>query len=314
MKLFTTFKSLFTGKNNRDNGHPVRDRDQLDHLVHLYLGKKMLGVSHVPEMVEFRFYKTMLRITIDAIQNSITKSSVVFLSHRISMNISPALVLDVARKKRKRRVRTKQEMDNQREMVSKLVARYIDNFPGESSILPAFVEKRLYINVIDMVVNFLQDTLHTACLDVMGHRLDLNVKNRSGYAILSSSQQRDSREDVADTNEETEGERERGWERGGASTTHSASARAAPRKGMDDLDTMVDAYMSEHKVFPITDFKERHLYRSSLGTIVGVLTDIVQTSQITLLDHVLSFDIVPQEDEKNNKKNRNTFRVQTNGN
>ena len=67
------------------------------------------------------------------------------------------------------------EDDPESHIVHALVERYLKDEHLNSKFIPDFIEKRIYSNMLRVSIGLLKDTLEHTKLEVLGHRITINV-------------------------------------------------------------------------------------------------------------------------------------------
>jgi hypothetical protein len=71
-------------------------------------------------------------------------------------------------------VRTESDT-NHADAIAALVAKYLSNNMVNSRFVPDFIERRIYTNMITLIVGLLTETLASSNLCILGHRLEVNL-------------------------------------------------------------------------------------------------------------------------------------------
>ena len=69
-----------------------------------------------------------------------------------------------------------QEREHLKESVIKIVDNMLENDGINSVLLPDYIEKKLYINVLTMIINLLKETLENTNLTLLNQKISLKVE------------------------------------------------------------------------------------------------------------------------------------------
>jgi len=241
----------------------------LSSMIDVYLGNRLIDIPLVPASVERHIYAGVLRIVFDGIAS--TGRGVQVLGHRLDIRITPMLTDSACRMARLAAGPEAQQRSAL--VVDQMVERLIENQAVDIFMLPDWVERRLYANILRLVLGVVQDTLLSTSLDVMGHRMSIAFGALDGLPPVP--------------------------------------AVATPAPAVDDKDATdpvvqaVNTYMQAHNVFLLPDFIERHLYVTSMRLLLAIAKECVSTARLRVLDHVVNFDIqeaVPPPSSKKEEK------------
>jgi hypothetical protein len=345
-------------------------RTSSDAAIDKYLFKKFVNYPNLPNVVERRFYRSMLDVVISNIMEMFNTSHVNFMSHRLRLNVSLKEEPDTeaerktTAKLRKNRATAKFKSSklrggfsgdsnasdddsvkyNQRAIIALLVDKCMEERVRKKKLvylLPPYVEKRLNSNFVYMLLCTCEETLSTSfVVDVMGQKMTIDLSRAKTHVmkrdisrpILSesstSSDYRDSPGDnlasLFDFDDKNSTVRSQSQ-----TTTDQVQQRSSSmpvpspftadpvsppvhlrnpsttnKDHKDDLhvenciDRIVDDIMAQHTVFPVPDYIERHLYNNSLHTLLDIMEDILDTSQVTVLNHTLKCELVPGTPQK----------------
>jgi len=262
--LFSFVRRLF-GRRDEDRAMSVpksdantTSSDALDEVVNVYLKNDMVNIPLLPDFVEKRIYKMILEVGLQFAKDALHRQqNFTVLKHSVQFEISPQLCEGIrdskAKVDRDARLRKRHQ-----QIIRSYVEKFVQNDDVNTWLLPEFVEKRLYANVIQLVVGVLQDTLHTSHLSFIGHRVTFNMspmKEDPASAARKTLQ-----------NDETE-------------------------VNLDTIDRMVEAKMKDHNIFLLPDTIERHLYRRAFRILLGVATEIMDSFELTVFNHTVKLKL-----------------------
>lgn len=234
------------------------DENAIDELIDSYLRNRLVNAHLVPDFVERRVYATVLRMALKAL--SLTLSSSRVMGYSLDLRVSPRAVADACRNGAKRTKHDKsaaraREARSER-MIGELVDRFVDNKHIDMFMMPDWLERKLYANVLRMAVGVASDTLRASSVDILGHRLSLNCTALDALARPES-------------------------------TPELSDAEEA------ELTRLVDEQMKEHNVFLLPNGVERHLYLTSLRTLLLIFKECLATSRLHVMNTTLAVTLVP---------------------
>jgi hypothetical protein len=61
------------------------------------------------------------------------------------------------------------------EVINSIVERYLKDSRINSKLIPDAVERKIYRNVLKMIVGILKDTVENANIDLLGHRINFSM-------------------------------------------------------------------------------------------------------------------------------------------
>jgi hypothetical protein len=266
------------GGGNDSKDSPPSPPDPLEKVVDAYLEDKMIDLPLIPKFVERHIYRSVLDMALREVQkvsqNAEAASSMSFLRHGLSFTVSPFTMMDAVCSTRKRNAkkRSRKETEEQREIVQRYAQKFVTNEDIDIPLLPEFVQRRLYVNVLELMFGILQDTLHTAAVDVMGHRL--TFKFGASPATLTSA-----------TKDANAGD--------GGSGGGSDSREELDPETNSLIDHLVEDYMETSNIAMLPDFIERRIYKHAFGIVVGVMREMVGTCRLYAFDHTVAFSLTP---------------------
>lgn len=275
----------------------------LDALVKRYIDNNMIGIPLVPQFLERKVYRSVLDFTLRSIEDAVCSASscttgIVFFHHRINIQINARppehakhtknqglvdgnkqmkdkKVEEMARKflttakkgPQQTNKERKAELEQHREMVKHYVDKFIDNPRINIRLLPDFVERQMYINIIEMVVGIVQDALRTSHINVLGAKITFNLEP---VRVVSSSSSTPK-----------------------TSVEHDADA-TQKQDGVDHIiQGMVETYMKENNIFLIPDVVERHFYTCAMRVVLGIMHEVLRTVEIEVFHHKLTASASP---------------------
>lgn len=297
----------------------------LDALVDEYLKNDMIDIPLVPDFVERRVYKTVLATVLDEGKEALRTTSLFsLLNHDITCDVYPsrgdggagdcdddeeearhhrATAAAVAARKRK----TKEDRQAQRILIDHYVQKFVNEIGLHSSFfVPEHLEKKLYANIISLVVAVVDDTLQHAFISVLGHRVTFHLAALPLAALpLGASQQQKQRQ----RQDQQKQESAPGDEAPKAEEPKKDVTSCPPRRHLntileehgaedDAIGRLVDAKLERHGISFIPDVFERHVYRTAFKILVGILRETVNSAEIGILHHRVRLHMVAQPEPR----------------
>jgi hypothetical protein len=65
--------------------------------------------------------------------------------------------------------------DRSSDVIDDIVDRYLHNEFTNNPLVPDFIERRMYRNVVKLMIGIMKDTLETSNVDVLGHRITFSL-------------------------------------------------------------------------------------------------------------------------------------------
>lgn len=250
---------------------PVDDTDKaLDDIVDMYIANDMVDIPLVPDFMERRIYKTVLKLCIDAVRSKLQPSSSHearhVLGHGLSLALSPRVIYDsVTNDRTSTNTNTNTDTDDneQHKQRTIVIDTFVESFIRSDDIqipgVPDFMERRLYRNILKMLLGVVHDTLRTSKIRFLGHEISFGM---SSLPYPS-------------------------WPSNDGDDVYDDDTRAI-------IDAKVDEIMrSEDNMFLVPDFIERRVYTQAFRMTVAVLTKLVRSCEVVVLNHSIKCDVVP---------------------
>lgn len=254
---------------NADASAPRPSTDAaIDALVEAYVENHLVDLPLVPNFIERRIYRGVLKMGLDALtggeeggeggEGGGCVGSCVVMGHRIRAHLDPSAVVDAVREHRTQK--TAEEVAAQRRLIDLMIARFSRHRVLDVRFVPDAVQETMYANVIEMVVGLLQDTLECARAVILGHELSFQFVPTGG---------------------------------GGADPPVAPESREVTEAREGVVCRMVQAYMEENNRFFIPDGIERALYKAGLNVFLCVVSDLLRGSHLRLMNHRVTLTITP---------------------
>jgi hypothetical protein len=65
-----------------------------------------------------------------------------------------------------------------REKVDEIVEGFMQNNSVNSALLPDFIERAIYTNVVTLVLGIAEEVLEGTSIEILGHRVELSIRSR----------------------------------------------------------------------------------------------------------------------------------------
>lgn len=276
MGFLSFIKNLFGhGKQRQEK----TQNDPLDNVVRAYLDDKLINIPLVPNFIEKQIYRSLLEMMLAEVRNAangntinddktdMTRPPVIFpvLGHGISFSVSPSVADSMCGiRRRNLSKRTAKELQEQRTIVQSYANKFIKNEDVDIPWMPEFAQRKIYANVLELVLGILQDTLHTSAIDLMGHRLTFSLSAAKSRSKPQAPQLSDTPCEDCD---------------------HATTAA---------IDNLVEEHMKKSNIALLPDFVERTIYKRAFRIVVGVLREVVCSCRIYVLDHTVTLGIDPR--------------------
>lgn len=315
-----------------DDSRKDGDRDDsdsppspLDALVDEYLKNDMIDIPLVPDFVERRVYKTVLATVLDEGKEALRTTSLFsLLNHDITCDVYPsrgelggagdrdddeeearhhrATAAAVAARKRK----TKEDRQAQRILIDHYVQKFVNEIGLHSSFfVPEHLEKKLYANIISLVVAVVDDTLQHAFISVLGHRVTFHLAALPLAAVAASQQQKQRQRQDQQKQESAAGDNDEAPKKAEEPQKKDVTSCPSRRRHLntileehgaedDAIGRLVDAKLERHGISFVPDVFERHVYRTAFKILVGILRETVNSAEIGILHHRVRLHMVAQ--------------------
>lgn len=251
-------------------------------MVDTYLDGRLLDVPFVPRCAERHVYATVLRLGLSALSKAASGASAFgYGLDRIDLlddtsnssssgGITPRMALAATQHPDAKAVAatTPETAQASERVISELVDRFVANRDIDLPLLPDWVERGLYANVLRLATGVATAALRSSSADILGHRLSFRFDPLPLLTSLAG----------ADDDEQ---------EQQPCSLT-DAEERA--------LASAVEERMATANVFLLPDALERHLYLTSLRTLLVMAKECVARSRVRFMGHAVAFRLVHETD------------------
>ena len=243
-------------------------QDALDNLVEVYLADDMIDIPLVPEFVERRVYKTILKTSLETLREKLKSSEETcaprIFGHTVRFEMSPAVDQMVGSVKEAHTLvnRDEKQRAEHKRVTDEFVQRFLDNEDIGIFVIPDAVERRVYANVIKMAVGITQDMLHTSKVGFLGHELHFRLVPRPDSISPGSK-----------TAEKTENTRR---------PDSTANQEQEQERVIADF---VDEKLRHSNIWLLPDAIERRIYIKAFRLLLAVLEEVLRTCEISVLNH-----------------------------
>lgn len=92
---------------------------------------------------------------------------------------------------RKKKKEKSKEIKQEEDAIAIIVDRYLKNDLINNPLVPDFIERRIYCNILKLTLGVLKDTLEESKINVLDHEITFNIKpvSKSENASLTVYQQ-----------------------------------------------------------------------------------------------------------------------------
>lgn len=245
----------------------------------MYVRNDMIDIPFVPDFLERRIYRSLLRSVLSRTEGALEGAEVRLgaLNHalRFDVGVRPGGLLLGERLRALLARGSQAAEDAERErIVARLGKRLARHYNDEGETLLGRLEQSVCTNALRIVVGVLRDTLHTARIEFLGHRLDFHVSSSSLPHYDDDDDGDNDGGDDGDTEEEKKG----------------SSRREHRQRAVREL---VDEYMAEHALFLVPDSIERRLYTSAADALIGAMEESIRTLRVSALNSSIGARLVP---------------------
>lgn len=279
--------------------------EALDRIVEIYVTNNMIDIPLIPTFMERRIYKIALKMCVDILHSKLLPrgrdkrdGSSPILGHDLSFTISPQTIYDSV--KNTRATLMMDEDEERHNYCMSWINAFVESFIRNEKIqifgIPDFLERTLYTNILKIVFGVVHDTLHTSKVRFMGHEISFRLLSLPPPQTLESSKSsKTGKNDDYDEHEEKRRLEKRKKEKNVLKVFRGKNAK--DMNETDDTEKIIEELVEEvlrtDNMLLVPDSIERRIYSKAFKMMLAVMTEILQSCEISVLNHSITCDLTP---------------------
>ena len=263
-------------KDEKETLNQEKEPDPLDIIVERYLQNNYINIPMIPQRLERHIYRMILSSILDIFKKEEESLHLNVLGYRIGYNLSTMIIPSLCKQSLKEKPKEKQNKDKNKDKdkdkdekfsyIEKIVDRFIDSQHVNIRLVPTWVERNLYTNILILLYGILEDTLKHMCVHLLGHDIRFSLHKSINNENKSKNDNNDDKNN----------------------------------KNVVDLDRhekiieeIVDMIMEQHNIFLIPDFIERGFYKMSLKISLFFLCTLINDARLNIFGQNMDFWVSP---------------------
>ena len=235
--------------------------EALDKLVDMYLSNDMVNIALLPDFIERHFYKSILRSLFKKVELKVVEFQGRVWGRDLRLDVTACTLPQAVCQACETVPNDKRTDEHHERNINRLVERFIKTNTTTPSGIPLIgyftdqFERILYTNVLKMTIGILEDTLKTASIDVLGHRIGFSME---AFEMTPRSEDYSLEEDE-----------------------HFCKS----------VDEQVDYIMATCNITGLPDFIERYLYTRAMGMVMATLTETLRTIRFRFMHQCITIEV-----------------------
>ncbi len=256
-------------KEEKESQNEEKQPDPLDIIVDRYLRNNYINIPMIPQRLERHIYRMILSSIFDIFKKEEESLHINVLGYRIGYNLSTMIIPSLCKQCVKVKPSPKEKQDKNEKFIyiEKIVDRFIDSQQVNIRLVPTWVEKNLYMNILILLYGILEDTLKHMCVHLLGHDIRFSMHKSKNSENKPENESQNDNQNVVDLD-----------------------------KHEKIIEEIVDMIMEKHNIFLIPDFIERGFYKMSLKISLFFLCTLINDAHLNIFGQNMDFWVSPVKD------------------